>query len=226
MFYQRLLRDYVSKIHPGTICFIKDPLRDHVSSEIYSGTMFHQRSTQGLCFIRDPLRDYVSSKIHSGTLFHQRSTQGLCFIKDPLWDYVSSEIYSGTMFHQGSTQGLRFIEDPLRDYVSSNIHSGTMFHQSVLNGQDHRWSLIIGVVAHSWCYCVHAIGVHSINKKWRHAWQWQERSTWSHSIDSMIGKIDLIRKLKEEEEKYWFYDREDWPDQKVKRRRIKVLILW
>ena len=29
--------------------------------------------------------------------------------------------------------------------------------------------------------------------------------------------IDLIRKLKDEEEqeKYWFYDREDWLDQKV-----------
>ena len=146
---------------------MKDLLRDYVSSKIYSGTMFHQRSTQGLCFIKDPLRDHVSSEIYAGTIFHQRSTQGLCFIKDPPRDYiyVSSKIHSGTMFHQRSTQGLCFIEDPLRDSVSSNIHSGTMFHQSVLNGQDHRWSLIIGVVAHSWYYCVHAIGIHSINKK-------------------------------------------------------------
>ena len=140
MFHQRLLRDSVSKIHPGTICFVKDPLRDHVSSEIYSGTMFHQRSTQGLCFIKDPLRDSVSSEIHSGTMFHQRSTLGLCFIRDLL-----------------------------RDYVSSNIHSGTMFHQSVLNGQDHRWSLIIRRAAHSWHYCVHGIWDTQDNLKSRHA---------------------------------------------------------
>ena len=113
---------------------MKDPLRDYVSSKIYSGTMFHQRSTQGLCFIRDPLRDYVSSEIHSGTMFHQRSTQGLCFIKDPLRDYVSSTVHSGTMFHQRSTQGLCFIRSThglcfIRDYVSSEIYSGTMFHQ-------------------------------------------------------------------------------------------------
>ena len=42
---------------------MKDLFRDYVSSKI----------TQGPCFTECPLRDYVSLNVHSGTMFHQFS---------------------------------------------------------------------------------------------------------------------------------------------------------